>query len=54
MKPSQHDIEEIEEFKQYLADAAYMSRPELYRKYQDYLCLSDEELRALTGHKENS
>jgi hypothetical protein len=43
---SQSDVDEIVKFQQYLADLQTLSKPEFYRKYQDYMDLSDAELAA--------
>ena len=44
----EHDFWEIVQFKEFLADKAKMPPAELYRKYQKYCGLSDEELAVLT------
>ena len=40
----QSDVDEIVRFQQYLADQQTMPRDEFYRKYQEYMGLSDAEL----------
>lgn len=40
----QSDVEEIVAFQQYLADMQTMFHDDFYRKYQQYMGLSDEEL----------
>ena len=48
----QSDIDEVLRFQQYLEDRKSMPRDELYRKYQEYLGLRDEELNEILSRKE--
>jgi hypothetical protein len=42
----QSDVDEVVKFQQHVADMQTMSKPEFYRKYQEYMGLSDAELAA--------
>lgn len=43
---SDHDVAEVEKFRQHLEDMQTMPREDFYRKYQEYMGLSDAELKA--------
>lgn len=49
---SDHDVAEIVQFQQFLADKETMNPADLYRKYQEYCGLSDEELRRIVPSPE--
>jgi hypothetical protein len=47
-----HDVQEIVKFQQYLDDLeATGATEEFYRRYQDYLGLSDPELNAILSRR---
>jgi hypothetical protein len=46
-----HDAKEIAMFMQHIADMKVMSHDDFYRKYQGYMGLSDDELRAALREK---
>jgi len=48
---SEHDLWEIVKFKEYLADKQTMEPAEFYRKYQEYMGISDKERALLVGRE---
>ena len=48
---SQHDVEEINQFRIHLEDMRTMPRDAFYRKYQEYMGLSDDELSGILAKK---
>jgi hypothetical protein len=49
-----HDVAELEMFRRYLADMHTMPFRKFYRKYQQYMGLSDAELRAILRRGPNA
>lgn len=49
----EHDIQEILKFQQYLADKNTMPKREFYRKYQDYMGLTDAERKVLAAEEDS-
>jgi len=47
LRLSQHDVIEVNRFREYLADMQTMKRDDFYRKYQQYMGLSDDELKTI-------
>jgi hypothetical protein len=50
---SDHDVQEVVLFQQYLADMHTMPRDEFYHEYQEYMGLSDAELAAILQLRED-
>ena len=46
-KLSDHDVAEVVMFQRHLVDMQTMPRADFYRKYQEYMGLSDAELTAI-------
>ena len=49
---SQHDVVEVVKFQEYLADIRTMKREDFFRKYQEYMGLSDAELAGALAKEE--
>lgn len=50
---SQHDINELLKFKEYLSDIeSKMPREQFYRKYQEYMGLSDTEVQQVISNQQ--
>lgn len=47
---SEHDVKEVAMFMEYLRDKETMGKKEFFRKWQEYMCLSDAELNAILEH----
>lgn len=43
---SEHDVQEVVKFQEHLNDMRTMNRADFGRKYQEYMGLSDAELKA--------